>query len=48
MQTFLVFVKTIMTGEGTIVGSILSLLYFQDVTSRFLKEGVITSVVWII
>lgn len=48
MQTDLIFFKTIMIVEGTIVGGVLSALYFQEVTSRFLREGLITSAVWIV
>jgi hypothetical protein len=33
--------------EGTIVGGVLSALYFQGVKSQFLREGLITSAVWI-
>jgi uncharacterized membrane protein YpjA len=48
MQTDLIFFKTIMIVEGTIVGGVLSALYFQGVTSQFLREGLITSAVWIV
>lgn len=48
MQTDLIFFKTIMIVEGTIVGGILSALYFRGVTSQFLREGLITSAVWIV
>jgi len=47
MQTDLIFFKTIMIVEGTIVGGVLSALYFQRVRSQFLREGLITSAVWI-
>ena len=47
MQTDLIFFKTIMIVEGAIVGGVLSALYFQGVTSQFLREGLITSAVWI-
>lgn len=46
MQTDLIFFKTIMIVEGALVGGILSALYFQGVRGGFLREGVITSVVW--
>jgi hypothetical protein len=45
-QTDPVFFKTIMVVEGALVGGILSALYFQGVRGGFLREGVITSVVW--
>lgn len=48
MQTNLILFKTIMIVEGTIVGGVLSALYFQGVTSQFLREGLITSAVWIV
>jgi uncharacterized membrane protein YpjA len=48
MQTDLIFFKTIMIVEGAIVGGILSALYFLEVTSQFLREGLITSAVWIV
>ncbi|MEK9140978.1 MAG: hypothetical protein AAB308_07980 [Nitrospirota bacterium] len=48
MQTDLIFFKTIMIVEGTLVGGVLSALYFQGVTSQFLWEGLITSAVWIV
>jgi uncharacterized membrane protein YpjA len=48
MQTDLIFFKTIMIVEGTIVGGALSALYFQGVRSQFLGEGLITSAVWIV
>ena len=47
-QTDLVFFKTIMIVEGALVGGILSALYFQRVRGGFLREGVITSVVWML
>jgi hypothetical protein len=46
MKTDLIFFKTIMVVEGALVGGILSALYFQGVRGGFLREGVITSVVW--
>jgi hypothetical protein len=46
MQTDLIFFKTIMIVEGALVGGFLSALYFQGVRGGFLREGVITSVVW--
>lgn len=46
-QTDLIFFKTIMVVEGALVGGILSALYFLGVRDGFLREGVITSVVWI-
>ncbi|HEX6727510.1 MAG TPA: hypothetical protein VF078_09170 [Nitrospira sp.] len=45
VQTDLIFFKTIMIVEGAIVGGVLSALYFQGVTSQFLREGLITSAV---
>ena len=45
MQTDLMFFKTIMIVEGAIVGGVLSALYFQGVTSQFLREGLITRAV---
>lgn len=48
MQTDPIFFKTIMIVEGTIVGGVLSALYFQGVPSQFLREGLITSAVWIV
>lgn len=48
MQTDLIFFKTIMIVEGAIVGGILSALYFLGVISQFLREGLITSAVWIV
>jgi hypothetical protein len=47
-QTDPVFFKTIMIVEGALVGGILSALYFQRVRGGFLREGVITSVVWML
>jgi hypothetical protein len=47
-QTDPVFFKTIMVVEGALVGGILSALYFQRVRGGFLREGVITSVVWML
>lgn len=46
--TDLIFLKTIMIVERTIVGGVLSALYSQGVTSQFLREGLITNVVWIV
>lgn len=48
MQSDLIFFKTIMIVVGGIAAGVLSALYFRGVTSRFLREGVITSVVWIL
>jgi len=45
-QTDPIFFKTIMVMEGALVGGILSALYFQGVRGRFIREGIITSVVW--
>jgi uncharacterized membrane protein YpjA len=48
MKTDRIFFKTIMIVEGTIVGGVLAALYFREVRSQFLQEGLITSVVWIV
>ena len=45
-QTDPIFFKTIMVVEGALVVGALSALYFQGVRGGFLREGVITSVVW--
>lgn len=45
-QTDPIFFKTIMVVEGALLGGILSAVYFQGVRDGFLREGVITSVVW--
>lgn len=45
-QTDPIFFKTIMVVEGALLGGILSAVYFLGVRDGFLREGVITSVVW--
>lgn len=47
-QTDPIFFKTIMVVEGALVGGMLSALYFRGVRGGFLREGVITSVVWML
>ncbi len=42
------FFKTIMVVVGSLLGGVLSALYFRGVTSRFLREGLITSIVWMV
>jgi hypothetical protein len=46
MQTDLVLFKTIMVVEGALVGGALSAVYFRGVTAGFLREGIVTSAVW--
>ena len=45
-QTDPIFFKAIMVVEGALAGGILSVLYFIGVNGGFLRDGIITSVVW--
>jgi hypothetical protein len=47
-QTDLLFFKTIMMVEGALVGGVLSAVYFRGVPNQFLRDGLITSAVWIL
>jgi hypothetical protein len=40
--------KTIMIVEGSIVGGILTVVYFLGVKRAFLREGIVLAVVWIV
>jgi uncharacterized membrane protein YpjA len=48
MQRDLVFFKTIMIVEGTLVGGVLTALYFLRVERNFLREGIVLAAVWIV
>lgn len=48
MQRDLVFFKTIMIVEGTLVGAVLTAAYFLRVERNFLREGVVLAAVWIL
>ena len=42
------FFKTIMIVEGSIVGGILTVVYFLGVKRAYLREGILLALVWII
>lgn len=48
MQRDLVFFKTIMIVEGTLVGAVLTALYFLKVEKDYLREGIVLAAVWIL
>jgi uncharacterized membrane protein YpjA len=48
MQRDLILFKTIMIVEGAFVGAVLTVMYFLDVKSDFLREGIVLAVVWIV
>jgi uncharacterized membrane protein YpjA len=41
------FFKTIMIVEGSIVGAVLAVIYFQTVERDFLREGTVLAAVWV-
>lgn len=47
MQSDNVFFKTIMIVVGSLLGALLTALYFKDVDKDFLREGLLLAVVWI-
>ena len=47
MQSDNVFFKTIMIVVGTLVGALLTALYFKDVEKDFLREGLLLAAVWL-
>lgn len=47
MQSDNVFFKTIMIVVGSLVGAVLTALYFKDVKKGFLREGLMLAVVWV-
>jgi hypothetical protein len=40
--------KTIMIVEGSLTGAILTVVYFESVTSKYLKEGLLLGATWIV
>jgi len=48
MQSDNVFFKTIMIVVGTLVGALLTALYFKDVEKDFLREGLLLAAVWLV
>ena len=48
MQRDLVYFKTIMIVEGTLVGGALTALYFLKVEKNYLREGIVLAAVWIV
>jgi uncharacterized membrane protein YpjA len=48
MRSDLIFFKTIMIVEGTVVGALLTVLYFLKVPGNYLREGIQLAVVWIV
>jgi uncharacterized membrane protein YpjA len=48
MRSDLVFFKTIMVVESSIVGAVLAASYFQSVERNFLREGIVLAAVWIV
>ncbi len=47
MQGDNTFFKTIMIVEGSLLGALLTALYFKDVEKDFLREGILLAVIWI-
>ena len=47
MQSDNVFFKTIMIVVGSLVGAVLTALYFKDVKKGFLHEGLMLAAVWV-
>jgi hypothetical protein len=47
MQTDYAFFKTIMIVVGSLVGALLTALYFKDVEKNFLREGLLLAVTWL-
>jgi len=42
------FFRTIMVVEGSLVGALLTVLYFEAVTSHYLREGFLLAATWIV
>lgn len=47
MQSDLIFFKTIMIVEGTLLGAVLTAIYFTRVQTDYLREGILLAAIWI-
>ena len=47
MQSDTLFFKAIMIVVGSLVGALLTALYFKDVEKDFLREGLLVAAVWL-
>lgn len=47
MKSDLIFFKTIMVVEGSLLGGLLAALYFREVRSEFVREGLVVAGTWI-
>ena len=48
MKRDLILFKTVMIVEGAFVGAVLTVMYFLDVKSDFLREGIVLAFLWIV
>ena len=48
MESDVILFKTIMVVVGSLVGALLTVIYFSGVRRSFLREGVILGLVWLL
>lgn len=47
MQSDLIFFKTIMIVEGSLLGALLTAIHFTQVRADYLREGIVLAAIWI-
>lgn len=45
---YYIFFKTIMVVTGAVVGAIFTVLYFTKIDGRYLEEGILIGIVWVV